>query len=57
MSASDTPNPVAGLPDPPAISMQTIAITGILVDIYGLDGTCFEESKLYPFPSCPALET
>ncbi|PSR80564.1 hypothetical protein BD289DRAFT_346395, partial [Coniella lustricola] len=26
-----------GLPNPPAVSMQTIAITGILVDIYGLE--------------------
>lgn len=34
---AETPNPLAGLPDPPAISMQTMAITGILADIYGLD--------------------
>lgn len=33
-----TPDPTAGLlPDPPAVSMQTLAVTGILVDVYGLD--------------------
>lgn len=37
MSAAETPNPMAGLPQPPAISLKTLAITGILVDIYGLD--------------------
>ncbi|CAN8106467.1 unnamed protein product [Discula destructiva] len=36
-STDETPNPMAGLPDPPAVSMQTLAITGILVDAYGLD--------------------
>lgn len=25
------------LPDPPAVSMQTMTITGLLVDVYGLD--------------------
>lgn len=28
---------MAGLPEPPAVSCKTIAITGILVDVYGLD--------------------
>lgn len=28
---------MAGLPDPPAVSCKTIAVTGILVDVYGLD--------------------
>lgn len=26
-----------GLPEPPAVSVKTIAVTGIMVDIYGLD--------------------
>ncbi|KAJ4422554.1 hypothetical protein N0V82_002782 [Gnomoniopsis sp. IMI 355080] len=38
MTTTDgTPDPTAGLPDPPAVSMQTLAVTGILVDVYGLD--------------------
>lgn len=28
---------MASLPDPPAVSCQTVAVTGILVDVYGLD--------------------
>lgn len=36
-SAPDAPNPMAGLPEPPSVSCKTIAVTGILVDIYGLD--------------------
>lgn len=37
MANKDAPNPMAALPDPPAVSMRTIAITGILCDIYGLE--------------------
>lgn len=37
MAEKDAPNPLAALPDPPAVSMRTIAITGILCDIYGLE--------------------
>lgn len=35
--ADGTPDPTAGLPDPPAISTRTLAVTGILVDVFGLD--------------------
>lgn len=35
--AQDTPNPMSGLGEPPAVSSRTIAITGILVDVFGLD--------------------
>lgn len=31
------PNPLEALPEPPAVAKKTIAINGILVDIYGLD--------------------
>lgn len=37
MAEKDAPNPLAALPDPPAVSMKTIAVTGILCDIYGLE--------------------
>lgn len=32
-----TPDPRAGLAPPPAVSLKTIAVTGILVDIFGLE--------------------
>lgn len=32
-----TPDPTAGLAPPPAVSMKTIAVTGILVDVFGLE--------------------
>lgn len=37
MAEKETPNPMAGLPDPPAVSVKTLAVTGILVDVYGLE--------------------
>ncbi|KAK7737875.1 hypothetical protein SLS53_006252 [Cytospora paraplurivora] len=37
MADRGAPDPLAALSDPPAVSLRTIAITGILVDIYGLD--------------------
>ncbi|KUI58443.1 hypothetical protein VP1G_05722 [Cytospora mali] len=37
MAEKEPPNPLAGLPDPPAVSLKTIAVTGILCDIYGLE--------------------
>lgn len=37
MADRGAPDPLASLSDPPAVSLRTIAITGILVDIYGLD--------------------
>lgn len=36
-AAAEEANPMSGLGEPPAVSFQTIAITGILVDIFGLD--------------------
>lgn len=37
MAEKETPNPMEGLPDPPAVSVKTLAVTGIMVDVYGLD--------------------
>ncbi|KAK2616118.1 hypothetical protein N8I77_002827 [Diaporthe amygdali] len=37
MAEKETPNPMAGLPDPPAVSVKTLAVTGIMVDVYGLE--------------------
>lgn len=37
MAEKETPNPMEGLPEPPAVSVKTIAATGIMVDVYGLD--------------------
>jgi hypothetical protein len=37
MAEKETPNPMEGLPDLPAVSVETLAVTGIMVDVYGLD--------------------
>jgi hypothetical protein len=37
MAEKETPNPMEGLPEPPAVSVKTIAVTGIMVDVYGLE--------------------
>ncbi|KAI3392668.1 hypothetical protein diail_5308 [Diaporthe ilicicola] len=37
MAEKETPNPMAGLPEPPAVSVKTLAVTGIMVDVYGLE--------------------
>lgn len=37
MAEKETPNPMEGLPEPPAVSVKTLAVTGILVDVYGLE--------------------
>lgn len=37
MAEKETPNPMEGLPDVPAVSVKTIAVTGIMVDVYGLE--------------------
>lgn len=34
---TETPDPLAGLAADTPVSMQTLAVTGILVDVYGLD--------------------
>lgn len=36
MAEKETPDPMEGLPDPPAVSVETLAVTGIMVDVYGL---------------------
>ena len=37
MSNSPKPYATRGLPPPPAVSMRTIPMAGLLVDVYGLD--------------------
>ncbi|KAK7709293.1 hypothetical protein SLS64_006205 [Diaporthe eres] len=37
MAEKETPNPMEGLPEPPAVSVKTLAVTGIMVDVYGLE--------------------
>lgn len=36
-ATTEETNPMSGLGEPPAVSSTTIAITGILVDVFGLD--------------------
>lgn len=37
MAEKETSNPMEGLPEPPAVSVKTLAVTGIMVDVYGLE--------------------